>query len=287
MNVELAQWWLTPAAIAISTIAMASGVGGAIFFSPLFIIVLGLDPKVAIGTALVTELFGFSSGLLSYSRLKLIDYRLGLQVLVFSVPAALVGLYFGNILPANVLKAVFATGIIFIGYQIFLEWRKEELQKKELLHQQEFAENYEVDHIDASGKHYYYTVCNPGAKRFFSAIGGLFVGMISVGLGELLDFHLVSKCKVPTPIAVGTAIFTVVITVLVASIGHFYEFFFHSPSTVLDEVFGIVVFTIPGVLIGGQLGPRLQKIIPDSLIKVGLSFLFVLVGVLMFYTLIN
>jgi len=56
-------WYLFPASILIATIAMTTGIGGAVFFSPLFIVGLKLEPSVAIETALMTELFGFSSGL--------------------------------------------------------------------------------------------------------------------------------------------------------------------------------------------------------------------------------
>lgn len=286
MEITWELWWLLPAATAIATIAMATGVGGAVFFSPLFILVLGLDPKVAIGTALMTELFGFSSGVFAYFRKKLIDFKLGFKILIISVPASIIGLFLGKYIPADVLKGVFAAGIIVIAYQIFSAWRKEEHEQQEGRRKAEFEHTYETDHVDANGKHYRYTVCNPGSGKFFAGVGGLFVGMISVGLGELLDFHLVSKCKVPTPVAVGTAIFTVVITVLVASMGHFYEFLFHSEPSVLKQVASIVIFTIPGVLIGGQIGPRLQQIIPEDFIKVGLSILFVAVGILMFYTLV-
>lgn len=58
-------WWLLPTSVLIATVAMASGVGGAVFFSPIFLLVLGLEPAVAIGTALLTELFGFGSGLMA------------------------------------------------------------------------------------------------------------------------------------------------------------------------------------------------------------------------------
>ena len=42
MTLSAEYWFLFPAAIAISTVAMASGIGGAVFFSPLFIIVFML-----------------------------------------------------------------------------------------------------------------------------------------------------------------------------------------------------------------------------------------------------
>ncbi len=44
----LQYWYLLPIAILIATTAMASGVGGATFFSPFLIIALGLPPEVAI-----------------------------------------------------------------------------------------------------------------------------------------------------------------------------------------------------------------------------------------------
>jgi uncharacterized membrane protein YfcA len=87
----LQYWYMFPIAILIATIAMASGVGGATFFSPLFILALGLPPEVAIGTGLITEVFGFASGLLAYIRKRLIDFSLGLNLLIVTIPLALVG----------------------------------------------------------------------------------------------------------------------------------------------------------------------------------------------------
>lgn len=40
-------------------------------------LVLKLPPEVAIGTGLITEVFGFSSGLFAYIRKGLIDFKLG------------------------------------------------------------------------------------------------------------------------------------------------------------------------------------------------------------------
>jgi hypothetical protein len=82
---------MLPLAIVISTIATASGVGGATFFAPLFILALGIPPELAIGTALITEVFGFASGLYAYARKRLIDYRLGAALLVTTIPLALLG----------------------------------------------------------------------------------------------------------------------------------------------------------------------------------------------------
>lgn len=278
-------WYLLPISIAIATIAMSSGIGGAVFFSPLFMIGLGLEPKIAIGTALATELFGFGSGLFSYWKAKLIDFKLGFNLLLFSIPFAILGTMYGDLVPPLILKAIFGVGIIFIGYQLFTSWREEEKEKLEASHKKEFEITHESSLTDVEGNVYNYTICNKNMGRMFAAIGGAFLGMISVGLAELQEYHLVAKCKVPTRVAVATAIFVVVVTVLVASVGHFYEFA-QEGGDVMNQVVNLIIFTIPGVIIGGQIGPRLQKIIPADKMKVSISILFVIVGAFMLYTLI-
>ncbi|KPQ40782.1 MAG: putative permease [Phormidium sp. OSCR] len=73
---SLDYWFMFPISVVIATIAMASGVEGATFFTPLFIIILKPPTEVAVGTGLITEVFGFSSGLYAYFRKGLIDYKL-------------------------------------------------------------------------------------------------------------------------------------------------------------------------------------------------------------------
>ncbi len=84
-------WFLLPISILISTVAMAAGVEGATFFAPMFILALGLPADIAIGTGLITEIFGFASGVSAYARRRLIDYRFGKQLLWVTLPLALVG----------------------------------------------------------------------------------------------------------------------------------------------------------------------------------------------------
>ena len=278
-------WYLLPASIIIAMIAMSSGIGGAVFFSPLFMLVLKLDPVSAIGTALITELFGFSSGLLAYIKTKLIDYKLGLNLLIFSVPFAIAGSLLGSSIPSIVLKAIFGTGLIFIGTQLFASWRKDEKAKNEKIREKDFAIKFDSLLVDNNGKEYKYTVCNKDMGRLFAAIGGAFVGMISVGLAELQEYHLVAKCKIPAPVAVATSVFVVVITVLVASVGHIVEFANRADFNSINKIIGIIIYTIPGVIIGGQLGPLMQKKVDEDKMKIGVSLLFIIVGIFLLITL--
>lgn len=284
MELSLEFWYLLPISTLIATIAMSSGIGGAVFFSPLFMIALKLDPKIAVGSALITELFGFSSGLYAYLKLKLIDFKLAKSLLAFSIPAVIVGTYFSGAISPLILKAIFAVGLVFIGVQIFNAWRKDERAKKEAAFTKEFEKNYESEITDSKGNTFRYTICNREMGKSFAAVGGAFFGMISVGLAELQEYHLVARCKVPSPVAVATSVFVVVVSALVASVGHIYEFT-QQGSEEINQVINIVLFTIPGVLIGGQIGPVIQKSLPEDKMKVGISFLFMLLGFFMIYTL--
>jgi hypothetical protein len=284
MELTLEFWYLFPVSVLIATIAMSSGIGGAVFFSPLFMLALKLDPGIAIGTALATEFFGFTSGVIAYSRAKLIDYKLAINLLAFSIPFAIIGSIYGGMVPPVILKSIFAVGLLFIGQQLFVSWQKEERKKHEKKRAKKFYDNYESSLTDKNGKTYRYTVCNKNMGRFFAGIGGAFVGVISVGLAELQEYHLVSRCKVPGPVAVGTSIFVVVITVLVASTGHFIGFASEDPQTFI-QVVNLLIFTAPGVIVGAQIGAKLQSKIPEDKMKMAIAVLFVAVGIFMLYTL--
>ena len=264
MPVTLDNWFLFPISIVIATIAMSTGIGGAVFFSPLFIIVLKLDPAVAIGTALATELFGFSSGLYAYWKRRLIDFKLGRGLLLFSIPAAIVGSLSADAFPPTVLKTIFAVGIIFIGWQFYSSYRREEKEKLNTEIADESRNDYESILTDSAGREFKYTICNKNEGRLFAAIGGAFLGMISVGLAELQEYHLLARCRVPSPVAVATSIFVVAVSVLIAAAGHFYTFATSADPKILHQVLNIVIFTIPGVIIGGQIGPLVQaRVNPD------------------------
>lgn len=53
--------------------------------------------------------------------------------------------------------------------------------------------------------------------RLIAGVGGLFVGMISTGLGELNGYFLLQRCRVPSKVSVATSIFVVALTALSAS----------------------------------------------------------------------
>lgn len=113
---DLTYWYLFPVAIVVASVANGAGIGGATFFSPLFVIALGLEPQVAIGTALITEVFGFASGVSAHYRSRTIDWRIARTLMVASVPLAIGGSLLGGIAPDQLLKTILGLGLLVIAF---------------------------------------------------------------------------------------------------------------------------------------------------------------------------
>jgi len=266
-----------PVSVLIATIAMASGVEGATFFTPLFILGLGLPTDVAVGTGLITEVFGFSSGLYAYVRKGLIDYNLGKMLLLITIPVALVGTWVAKGIPGDVLKGILGVGLFAIATSFLQSPEPESLAAldHDIKHHQ--GKEPQTCLTSAAGETFCYTVANRTEGRLLSGIGALFLGMVSTGLGEMNGYFLIQRCRVPSKVAVATSVLIVAITALTASIGHVVQFAQAGGDT-LTTVLNLVIFTAPGVLIGAQLGAIVANRFPQKLLERSMGILFILVG---------
>lgn len=271
-------WFMFPISILIATIAMASAVEGATFFTPLFILALGLSPEIAIGTGLITEVFGFASGLFAYAHKKLIDYKLGMALMMLTIPMALVGTYVSSYVAPDILKVILGMGLFAIAMTFLRNPEPEDINRMDETIKKEYGgARAETCLITRDGEEIRYTVCNRTEGRFIAGLGGLFIGMISTGLGELNGYFLLQRCRVPSRVAVATGVLVVAVTALIASAGHFVKFV-QSGQETLNTVLSLVIFTVPGVILGGQLGSLVSSRLPQRTLELGLSVLFILVA---------
>jgi hypothetical protein len=259
---------------------MASGVGGATFFSPLFMLALGLSPEVAIGTGLITEVFGFASGVHAYARKRLIDYRLGMNLLMVTIPMALAGTWVSRSIDPDILKTVLGVGLFAVAASFLRSPEPKDVARMDAAIDQEFGGGKaETCLTSAAGDRICYTVCNRTEGRLIAGVGGLFVGMISTGLGELNGYFLLQRCRVPSAVSVATSVFVVALTALTAASGHLMHFVRVGGNT-LPTVLSIAIFTVPGVAIGAQMGSLAASRFPARTLERILGVLFILVAVL-------
>jgi len=278
--VSLEYWYMFPIAILIATIAMASGVGGATFFAPILLLGLKLPPEIAIGVGLITEVFGFTSGLIAYVRRQLVDYQLARGMLVFSIPLAVAGVVASRYVEPDILKAILGMGLMAVAFSLLRAPGPSEIS----LLDKEIEEAHSVKTPETcitsvTGEKFCYTACEKTLGMLVASIGGFFMGMISTGLGELNSYFLLQRCRVPSKVAVATSVFAVAFTSLAAAIGHLMQFLSAGGNT-MQIVMSLVIFTAPGVVIGGQLGPLLATRISQHALEKLLGILFVIVSLL-------
>lgn len=255
-------WYMLPVGVVTSALATASGIGGATFFAPLFVLVLSFAPQVAIGAALIAEVFGFASGLYSYARKGVIDYRLGASLLVATIPMALVGAWLSGRIDPDIVKGILGVGLFAVAANALRAPAPKTVQElNHAIREQHSKRKGETCLKTSRGEEICYTVCNRTEGLLIAAAGALFKGMVGTGLGELDEHFLLERCHVPSAVSVATGVYVLLLTSSAAAAGHLVHFV-HASGVVMDSVLSLLVFTIPGVLLGGQLGAWIAGVLP-------------------------
>ena len=122
-----------------------------------------------------------------------------------------------------------------------------------------------------------------------TAAGALLTGLLGIGIGETVVPQLLSRHRVPHSVAAGTSVFVVLVTAVVAAGAQVYTLsrqWWEQQQTGAVPSTGVpwplVQYTVPGVMVGGQLGPRLQRWMVRDAAKMQrlLAAVFLALGVL-------
>jgi uncharacterized membrane protein YfcA len=268
----LNHWWVFPASIVFSLVALASGVSGALFFSPFFMLIVGLTPSQAIGAGLLTEVFGMGNGLRSYVQQRVVDFRTAKWLLAGALPAVVVGAFAAHLVDPTILKLIFGAGLIVLGVFLVYYDPAEDCEPGEC--EGEFLEEKNTGRgtttIEAAdGETFTYDTCWRPPGVTLSTIGAFITGLISAGLPEIVTTQLIVRCRMPPRVAVATSVFTLAVAAGAGAIVH---------ALSATPVWYIVAWSIPGVVIGGTIGTRVAKFVPSDLMEIGLGIVFSFVG---------
>jgi uncharacterized membrane protein YfcA len=289
-------WFMFPVSICIATTAMLSGIGGAAFFMPIFLIVFPLlgpeyplaSPVAAIGVALLTETFGFSSGFVGYFRKRLIDFRVARALIVFAVPAGIMGALLSHLANPEHLKLGYGALMILLAYILFRGHGPEEAETGQptsgFWAKWLDRSGYTVEQrqtTDRDGKVYNYEFHRPKKGSAALGLGGFLTGLLSVGIGEVVMPLLIRRYRFPVPVAAATSILVVIVTVMSASFTHISSLIAEGGWNAVP--WNVVCYTIPAVIIGGQIGPRLQGKVPSKSMETVIAWLFLGIGAAMLW----
>jgi len=256
---------LLPVGVAIAIAYTSTGISGANFWVPVYLLWFGFEPAVAFWLALLSMLFGSASGLLRHRSQGTIDLAAAGRLARVAVPAAAVGALLAPFFPTQVPLTLFAA---------FALLRAVSLTSSRANRPGDVAGSAPLGTSEGP---------TPDLPRASVPIfGGLLTGVISVGIGAmLLPPMLHSRRFRHHAEATGTTLFVVFVTSLAAVLARLRPMFVEELGRSLPEILGVMVFVIPAVSIGGQLGPRLARWIPRRSMERYVAGLLLLVGLLM------
>jgi uncharacterized protein len=273
--------FMLPTATLVSTACQLAGIGGAALFSPIFLLLFPLlgpeyplsSAGAALASALLTECFGFASGLTGFARRGLVDWEVAGRFIMISIPTALVGALSAKYVSGSpiLLQCLYATLMISLASYLLLAPRPKEIAIEA---EEECIIDFDNEPRDvrfittADGTEFSYLSPRSGSKRKLVATsaGGALTGLLGVGIGEVILPQLVRGCCMPLPVAAGTSVAIVVTTAFTAAIVQFFTLAasVEGGGSLVENLIAVVPwslveYTVPGVLLGGQLAPFLAS----------------------------
>jgi len=266
--IDINLWFMFPVAVGIATIAMSAGIGGAVMFAPFFMLVLRIDPLLALGAGLAIEVFGFSSGLIGYWRKKVIDFNIVKQLIILTIPATIVGVVLGRVFPVFILKIMLALLILYLAYQFLLKGKECLPKDPRCTGVSTIPEKLALSKM----------------VKATTLLGGLLVGMISAGLGEANELNFLQRMRMPVPAASGTSVFLVAMSAIIGVGAHTYFLISQCELSIFTNVISLLIFTVPGVILGAQVGVMLSNRINRQSMGRFVGALFVVLAILTILT---
>jgi uncharacterized membrane protein YfcA len=251
-------WALTAAGFGVGTIVGLTGMGGGALMTPILVIFFGIPPLTAVSSDLVASAVMKPFGSAVHIKRGNVDWRLVRWLCLGSVPAAFCGVLVSKALG----RGVGVQNVVQIALGIALLLAVLGLVLRALSRLRSPAPAAEGGRIRVTVR--------PVPTVILGAIGGLVVGMTSVGSGSLIIVALLALYPMLRPNdLVGTDLVQAVPLVAAAALGHllFGDFQFGVTSALL-------IGSIPGAVLGATISSRA----PGGLIRAALAVVLLASG---------
>ena len=249
--------------LSVTTLASMVGLAGGALISPILIIWLGIEPRLAIGATVLSVFLAIASASSAYMREGRVDYKLALLFDALDVAGVVLGAYATVVLRPELLELALGSFLIYSGLRNMARalgapdrggaaaggWTGRGTWVRRI--------------TDRRGRCFTYAL---GPREMLLAISGSFFsglvsGMLGLG-GGLIDLSIMLLVGVPFEVAAATAMFGMLLTRATSIAAH----------AVLGNIRpGIAIPLGAGAFLGGQVGPRLSGRVSPRLLKTGFS----------------
>lgn len=236
-----------------------------------------LTPHQAIAMGLIVPFVGYTSSSSAYCVRRMVAFDVARPLLTASVPTAVAFSFLSFAAPPRWLLAAFG-GILLLLACLLVRGPRIRAAHRERLDDAEDGPGQPWRrHTSRDGRVFTYRFRPGWLERAASAAGGAFVGLTGIGVGPIVTTLLQSRQRLPIHLATATSVFVVSVTVLAAALTHALRALWGS----LALPWALVGTMALAVLLGGQIAPRLARLVPEAIMRWALIAMFLLVGALM------
>jgi uncharacterized membrane protein YfcA len=210
--------------------------------TPILILLLGVQPSVAVGSDLAYSAITKIVGSIQHARQKTIDYKLAGRLALGSAPGSLIGVWLVHHLQRQMGKSsqelilrLLGVMLILVAAAIFVRSHPKAARWERKLNSERLRTNL-------------------GLTVTVGAVFGFLVGITSVGSGTMFGVVMLLVFGLGAREVVGTDVFHAALLTSVAAFGHIIA---HNVNYSL--VGSLLTGSIPGVLLGSRASVRLPE----------------------------
>lgn len=176
-----------------------AGMSAAAVISPMLITFLGMDPYMAVGIALASDVLASAVSAYTYGKNKNLDIRNGVIMMTCVLIFTVVGSYISSLVPSNTMGGFSVCMTFLLGVKFLI---------KPVMNTKEGMKNVSV------GKRIVQSI-------LCGIVIGFICGFVGAGGGMMMLLILTSVLGYELKTAVGTSVFIMAFTALTGALSHF------------------------------------------------------------------
>ncbi len=244
------------------------GLGGGVFLVPILTLFFGIDPKLAVGASAIVVVTNSVVGSTNHLRSRFTNLRLAMLLQVSMAVGAIAGALYGVVADPRVIYGVFGAVLVYAAVSMVL--RRERSVTAPPLGTPDALDLGAAFHDPAIHRDVGYIPAKVAGGMGVGAGAGVISGMLGVGGGVVMVPAMNLLMGVPVKAAVGTSSFMIGITSVATA------FVYYSQGKINPT---LVVPSIIGVFIGGQVGSRLTRRIKAQRLALIFALILLYLGV--------
>lgn len=206
------------------------GIGGGLITTPAIRIVLDRSAFIALGTPLVVIIPTAFSGIINYSRSRLVDWELGLKLALFGLVGTAIGALSTTVITGDVLMlitsiVIFIVALRFLGLKaIGLDWKPKDQVSINI------------------------------TTALIGIISGFYSGLLGLGGGVIAIPAIIIFLGKPLKKTLGTSLIVVAILAVPSLIIHYLL-----NHVDLKLALFLIIGTVPGAYLGSKVAIRIKE----------------------------